>query len=276
MENCGSRGAAAFLRALLLHSHMMPLCISHPTASPGRNNKVRVFIRSDALFPRTQFVLNASTAGGRWRHAPKTAVSTRIARIARHPLPCRGFHQIRTSVQLKHRPPNERRASSIPLSATADSTRSIDLGPRPVWRPIYYHRGRDAGCRSFSRTNPRHAEVFAAGIDRGTQCAGDQHQNLFASLSSFLDDPASFLSCRVNLEFASSQRSSRGRSSSLHRLRRYPVFAPSDQVLAFVLSNLCLRTAFSRPDTRDMPGARLSHVRHFNVLLGICRMWPLV
>src|SRR5207237_1708102 len=89
----------------------------------------------------------------------------------------------------------------------------------------------------------------------GTQCAGDQHQNLFASLSSFLDDPASFLSCRVNLEFASSQRSSHGRSSSLHRLRRYPVFAPSDQVLAFVLSNLCLRTAFSRPDTRDMPGA---------------------
>src|SRR5207249_6843440 len=110
------------------------------------------------------------------------------------------------------------------------------------------------GCRSFSRTNPRHAEAFAAGIDRGTQCAGDQHQNLFASLSSFLDDPASFLSCRVNLEFASSQRSSHGRSSSLHRLRRYPVFAPSDQVLAFVLSNLCLRTAFSRPDTRDMPG----------------------
>src|SRR5437879_1802233 len=66
---------------------MMPLCISHPTAaSPGRNNKVRVFIRSGALYQRTQFVLKASTADGRWRHAPKTAVSTRIARIARHPL----------------------------------------------------------------------------------------------------------------------------------------------------------------------------------------------
>jgi hypothetical protein len=25
-----------------------------------------------------------------------------------------------------------------------------------------------------------------------------------------------------------------------------------------------------------MPGAGLSHVRHFNVLLGICGMWPLV
>src|SRR5438477_9138590 len=25
-----------------------------------------------------------------------------------------------------------------------------------------------------------------------------------------------------------------------------------------------------------MPGAGLSHVRHFNVLLGICRTWPLV
>ena len=124
--------------------------------------------------------------------AQESGVDTNC-RIARRPSPCRGFHQIRTSVQLKHRPPNERRASSIPLSATADSTRSIDLGPRPVWRPIYYHRGRDAGCRSFSRTNPRHAEAFAAGIDRGTQCAGDQHQNLFASLSSFLDDPASFI-----------------------------------------------------------------------------------
>jgi len=25
-----------------------------------------------------------------------------------------------------------------------------------------------------------------------------------------------------------------------------------------------------------MPGAGLSHVGHFNVLLGICRTWPLV
>ena len=153
----------------------MPLCMSHPTAvSFGRNNKVRVFVRSGALFPRTQFVLNASTADGRWRHAPKTASSTRIAR------------------------------------------------------------------------NPRHAEAFAGGIDRGTQCAGDQHRNLFAALSSFLDDPASFLSCRVNLEFASSQRSSHGRSSSLHRLRRYPVFAPSDQVLAFVLSNVAPANCFQQ------------------------------
>src|SRR5438045_1099066 len=72
MDNCGSRGAAVFLLALLLHTHIMPLCISHPTAaSPGMNNKVRVFIRSGALFPRTQFVLNASTADGRWRHAPQ-------------------------------------------------------------------------------------------------------------------------------------------------------------------------------------------------------------
>src|SRR5205814_1039903 len=182
---------------------MMPLCISHPTAaSPSRNSKVRVFIRSGALFPRTQFVLNASTADGRWRHAQKTAVSTRIARIARGPSPCRGFHQIRTSVQLKTSSSNERRASSVPLSATADSARSIAVGPRSVWRSIYYHRGRDAGCRGLSRINPRHAEAFAGGIDRGTQCAGDQHRNLFATLSSFLDDPASFLSCRVNLEFA--------------------------------------------------------------------------
>ncbi len=138
------------------------------------------------------------------------------------------------------------RASSVPLSATADSTRSIDVGPRSVWRSIYYHRGRDAGCRGLSRINPRHAEAFAGGIDRGTQCAGDQHRNLFAALSSFLDDPASFLSCRVNLEFASSQRSSHGRSSSLHRLRRYPVFAPSDQVLAFVLSNVVLANCFQQ------------------------------
>src|SRR5438045_8524294 len=85
-----------------------------------------------------------------------------------------------------------------------------------------------------------------------------------------------FSHCRVNLEFASSQRSSHGRSSSLHRLRRYPVFAPSDQVLAFVLSKVAPANSSSRPDTRDMLGAGLSHVGHFNVLLGICRTWPLV
>ena len=37
----------------------------------------------------------------------------------------------------------------FPYLPQADSTRSIDVGPRSVWRSIYYHRGRDAGCRGL-------------------------------------------------------------------------------------------------------------------------------
>ena len=50
---------------------------------------------------RTQFVLSALIAVDRWKHEPKTAVSIRIARIVRRPLPSRGFHQIRTCVRLR-------------------------------------------------------------------------------------------------------------------------------------------------------------------------------
>src|SRR2546423_11851478 len=136
----------------------------------------------------------------------------------------------------KHRPPNERSASSIPLSAPADSTRGVVVDPRSVRGSIYYHRRGDAGSGSLSRINPRRAEASAGGIDGGTQCAGDQHRNLFAALFSFLDNPASFLSRRVNLEFASSQRSSHSHSSSCRRLRPYGVFAAATQALAFLLS----------------------------------------
>ena len=62
-----------------------------------------------------------------------------------------------------------------------------------------------------------------------------QHRNLFAAPPSFLDDPVSFLSSRVNLELASSQRSSHSHSSSRRRLRSYGLFAPAAQALAFVL-----------------------------------------
>src|SRR5882724_4703326 len=128
----------------------------------------------------------------------------------------------------EYRAANESRAIPIPLSATADPNRSIDLGPRSLCRTIYHDRRRDAGRRSLSWTNHRSAKTFAGRIDRGTQRNGDQHRNLFASFPSLLDDSAAVLPDWFILEFASSQRPSHRRAATLHRVRGYAVFATPD------------------------------------------------
>src|SRR5438067_3118460 len=125
----------------------------------------------------------------------------------------------------KHRPPNERGAISIPLFATADPTRSINIGPRSLCRSIYHHRRRYPSCWNFPRTHPRYAETFARRIDRGTQRTGDQHRNLLAPFPSLLDDSAAVRTDWFILEFASSQRPSHDRAATLHRVRGYAVFA---------------------------------------------------
>ena len=74
---------------------------------------------------------------------------------------------------------------SIPLSATAHSNCSIDVGPRSVWRAICYHRRSDAGCRSLSRINPRQRRNIC-GRDRPSNAAGRRSASEFIRCSFFL------------------------------------------------------------------------------------------
>jgi hypothetical protein len=102
MENCELRGAAAFfMSASPTLSHDAPVHEPPDRRFPWQEQQSPRLCSVGRPLPKNTIRFKCVDCGRPMEARAQDGGSTRIARIARRPLPCRGFHQIRTSVQLK-------------------------------------------------------------------------------------------------------------------------------------------------------------------------------